>query len=207
MSQRNWIDNEIEDLPWSDGMSDSTIISDLSKRTRINTPDFIDRKLEHDIPVFVYGTLKTGGFFHDLLEGASFLGDGYTLQNKFYMSETESFPVVFELGSINQKNAKLQGKIFGEVYVIDPKRLLELDRLEANGFMYRRKTTYIKLIDQKASNGQMPTIPAWMYIGVSDYWAVANLTSLKSKDSSAGVMYEWGSRKSGSQNVQKSLLL
>jgi gamma-glutamylcyclotransferase (GGCT)/AIG2-like uncharacterized protein YtfP len=152
----------------------------LIKRVSDRTPDFIERKSEHFIPVLVYGTLKSGGYFHDTLEGCPYLGDAYTTTPAFVLYDTGSFPVAFHIG---------------EVYVVDPLTLLQLDRIESNGKMYSRKRITVKLIDQQGQANQF--IQAWIYCGVDRYWAEDKyLKPCSMKSSSAGTVYDWDPRRS-----------
>ena len=187
-----------DELPWIDSGTDVTIVSELSKRHTPETPDFIDRKLDRHIPVFVYGTLKKGLSNHYLLEGAPYLGSAITDTARFYMRETEHFPIVFEANGQKKVSA---GKIFGEVYVVDPKRLLQLDRLEGNGYMYQRELVWTKLLDQDRSTALLPHIKTWMYVGVPSYFSMSPLGNVKGKEASVGMVYEW------SKSMEKKVML
>lgn len=167
----------------------------LIKRVTNQTPDFIERKSEHFIPVLVYGTLKSGGYFHETLEGCPFLGDAFTTVPAFVLYENTSFPVAFHIGNASDPRLKHRGKLFGEVYVVDPLTLLQLDRIESNGKMYSRKKITVKLIDQHEQANRF--IQAWIYCGVDRYWSGdMHLTPCGMKSSSVGPVYEWDIKRS-----------
>ena len=174
---------------------ETDLCQSLIKRVTDQTPDFIERKSEHFIPVLVYGTLRSGGYFHDTLEGCPYLGDAYTTTPAFVLYDTGSFPVAFHIGNASDKRIKNRGKLFGEVYVVDPLTLLQLDRIESNGRMYSRKRITVKLIDQQGQANQF--IQAWIYCGVDRYWSGdKHLKPCNMKSSSAGTVYDWDPRRS-----------
>ena len=79
------------------------------------------------VKVFVYGTLMKGRGNHYLLDGRIFIGQG-SLQG-YGMYQVRSYPgIVPEPG----------GSILGEVYGIDPDTMKRLDRLEGEGYLYKR---------------------------------------------------------------------
>jgi gamma-glutamylcyclotransferase (GGCT)/AIG2-like uncharacterized protein YtfP len=145
------------------------ILEQLAKRQTRTTPDFIDLKLQNEIPVFVYGTLKQGGLYHEILQHAAYLGRGITADSRYVMDETSSFPVVFDVPADDKTLKDRRGKIVGEVYIVDPLIMLRLDQLEGNGSMYTRRQSWIKMMDQQNS-GVIPTIGAWMYCGNRKYF-------------------------------------
>lgn len=169
---------------------ETDLCQSLIKRVSDRTPDFIERKSEHFIPVLVYGTLKAGGYFHDALEGCPYLGEAHTTTPAFVLYDTGSFPVAFHITTSSDSRLKHRGKLFGEVYVVDPLTLLQLDRIESNGKMYTRKRLTVKLIDQQGQANQV--IQAWVYCGVDRYWSGDNnLRPCGMKSSSMGTVYEW----------------
>lgn len=126
------------------------ILEDLGRRYNRNSPDYLERKLEGQIPVFVYGTLRQGFSNHGLLKDLPYLGRGVSAIEKFEMREPHhgGFPLLFENGQRTNSANVMSGKVHGEVYVVDPLTLLELDRLEGNGYMYARSKQWITLRDQ-----------------------------------------------------------
>lgn len=152
------------------------IIEQLGNRFQKQSPDFLEIKTQGVIPVFVYGTLRRGFHNHHYLKGLPFLGEANTTIERFEMRDAGqgSFPVVFEreLKIKGKKRNPVVGKIKGEVYAVDPRTMLALDRLENNGGMYTRHLTWVFLSDQAATEKTQirPSIKAWMYIGNEHYW-------------------------------------
>src|SRR5687767_5376125 len=114
-------------------------LEELRQRITPHSPDYFERKLEHLLPVFVYGTLKSGGRLHSILNGSPWLGEAHTVLSGFWMQEVTDggFPIVWEVPKASPELGKC-GLIWGEVYVVDPVTLLELDRAERNTVMYER---------------------------------------------------------------------
>lgn len=159
------------------GSSDEPgILEQLSLRYNSRTPDFIERKLEGVIPVFVYGSLRRGFHNHGHLKDLPYLGQAYTTIEKYEMRDAGggSFPVVFERAPKikGKKRNPVVGKIRGEVYAVDPKTLLRLDRLEDNGTMYTRSMQWIFLDEQRLSDKTTirPSIKCWMYVAEEKFW-------------------------------------
>lgn len=148
----------------------NNLLEQLGERAQ-NTPDFLELKNHEDIPVFVYGTLKEGMRNHHIIQGRPFLGKAKTTQSRFEMKQAQhsGFPVVMDVGV----KASFNGRIYGEVFVVKPKDMLTLDRLEDNGGMYIRKLTYVTLLDQQMNlrtGVKNPVIQAWVYVGNPKVW-------------------------------------
>ncbi len=79
--------------------------------------------------VFVYGTLRRGEVNHYLLSGAEYCGVHVT-RPRYRMLHLGTYPGVVAGGS---------SAIEGEVYRIDRKQMVNLDRLEAYPRLYTRK--------------------------------------------------------------------
>ncbi len=79
--------------------------------------------------VFVYGTLRRGEVNHYLLSGAEFMGVHRTRPG-YRMLHLGTYPGVVAGGST---------AIEGEVYRVNQKRFVHLDRLEAYPRLYSRK--------------------------------------------------------------------
>ena len=92
--------------------------------------------------VFVYGTLRSGEVNHHLLAGATYCGKHATLP-RYRMLHLGAYPGVVEGGST---------VIRGEIYRIDKRQFMWLDRLEAYPTLYKRK-----LIDTRWGK-------AWIYL-------------------------------------------
>ena len=88
--------------------------------------------------VFVYGSLKMGGYNHHYLQDSKFIEHfdlpGYSLHDTGY-----GFPCIVK--------DKLES-VWGEIYKIDQETLFKLDRLEGEGSLYFRKKLHMS-IDNK----------------------------------------------------------
>ena len=83
-----------------------------------------------ELPVFVYGTLKKGKYFHNLYLGRnSCLGD-------FFI--TDDFSLYFHNWPILVKE-KSDRRVKGEVYIVDTATLDRLDYLEGHPGFYKRE--------------------------------------------------------------------
>lgn len=91
--------------------------------------------------LFVYGTLKRGQPLHELLEGASFLGEGWV----------EGF-ALYDLGAWPAAYPEKTGRIWGEVYEVPEGLLPLLDQVEDE---YRRETIIVELPEGRRVLAQM----------------------------------------------------
>lgn len=130
------------------------------------TPDSakIFRKPWH--PIFVYGTLRSGFFRNKLLHGLPRVGTGFTRGKIWTMYRTQpnkagSYPVA--LPTINKDE---QGALYGEIYLVPPKLLRELDFIESNGIQYSRVSRAIDIVGQITP----AVMNCWMYVGNHAAW-------------------------------------
>ena len=87
--------------------------------------------------VFVYGTLKQGGHYHDFLKYARLLvSDALTAEASFKM---EQFKFDADGGALSP-GVKGNGtaRVIGEVYEVDESLLQKLDDLEEVGILFER---------------------------------------------------------------------
>lgn len=164
---------------------------ELLCRDNDNTPDFLDRKLEKHIPVFVYGTLKTGQRLHSVLGDAPCLGDAYTVTPTYTMKQADAgFPVIFN----HSKTAPDHHHVMGEVYIVNASILLELDRVEGNGEMYQRDRRWVWLLDQQVqakSKSFRPAIRPWVYLGMKEFWDGIPLVNIPAKKGKETEYLDW----------------
>lgn len=125
---------------------------------------------KHRHLLFVYGTLKKGFVRHGLLmtKKPVFVGDAWTVGEYFNMLYTNGkspYPVVLP----THRNAG--GKIHGEVYLVQPETLVQMDFYESQGVYYDRIRARIEI-----TNANNPTTPlttdCWMYEGNREHWAL-----------------------------------
>lgn len=169
---------------------DSYLTNELLQRKNDTTPDFLKMKLRGDfLPVFVYGTLKSGGRLASALDGSAFLGEAGTVTSTYKMMiSSGNFPVVRPV-------TKGGGQIMGEVYMCHPRTILRLDEIEANGTMYDRQERHVWLYDQSylTDSGRrvVPSVRASMYVGNADFWKGINMPVVPVRQNSKGDYYEF----------------
>jgi gamma-glutamylcyclotransferase (GGCT)/AIG2-like uncharacterized protein YtfP len=187
---------------------DCDLTDQLLERRNSYTPDFLDRKLEKHIPVFVYGTLKSGFDNHKFLDGSQALGEAYTTTTSYVMEKCDSgaFPVVYALKSAHPTGQR----IYGEVYLVSARHLLNVDVLEKNGQMYQRELRFVHLLEQsfKTKNGSMrPSLKCWIYLGLESFWVHHDTKGMKSKEIENMRVYEWEAEKFRPFNPLRPALL
>ncbi|VDN04449.1 unnamed protein product [Thelazia callipaeda] len=132
------------------------------------------RKLNHQILVFVYGTLKQGepnaAIMTDLTFGKQkFLGKGKTVK-KYPLIVASRFNIPFCLDQpgighnysghhlLKLITVKHLQHVTGEVYQVDEKKLIVLDEFEAHPSFYERKLREVKMDCSGA------VLKAWIYL-------------------------------------------
>ncbi|HEX3659505.1 MAG TPA: gamma-glutamylcyclotransferase family protein [Pirellulales bacterium] len=106
--------------------------------------------LDHEHPVFVYGSLKRGQPNHRYLIEAEFLGRGRT-EPQFALYCLGPYPAM-----VRESAAPIA--VEGELYRTSARLLAELDRFEACGDLYERQLLPISRLD-----GDPPCL-AWAYL-------------------------------------------
>lgn len=101
------------------------------------------------LPVFVYGTLKKGKYFHNsYLRDSKFLGESHI--SKYYSLYVHKYPIL-----VKQKS---DHRVKGELYKVTPEVLTKLDYLEGHPSYYERKKVKVFI------NNEKDEIEAWAYI-------------------------------------------
>ena len=98
--------------------------------------------------VFVYGSLKTGGYNSCLMVGSEFIGRAHMCR-KYLMVSLGPFP-----GLLYNHDAKVPAS--GEVYKVSKKTLKRLDQLEGHPNFCRRKRVWVNL-------GGGKKVRCWVY--------------------------------------------
>jgi gamma-glutamylcyclotransferase (GGCT)/AIG2-like uncharacterized protein YtfP len=113
------------------------------------------------IPVFVYGSLKTGFGNNRLLRlhEASFLGNARTEYSHFRMFSLGSYPGVCTENAHQTDN--VLGAIMGELWMVSSECLRRLDMLESNGLLYQREIIPTIATGQE---GKEQRVHAWIYL-------------------------------------------
>lgn len=96
--------------------------------------------------VFVYGTLKRGGYFHDALEHSTFVGTGSTV-DLFGLYDLGPYPCAVR---------KSISTLKGEVYEVDRDTFALLDRIESYPELYTRAKVRV--------SGSFGKVTAWIYL-------------------------------------------
>tara|TARA_R100001443_G_scaffold21957_1_gene34163 strand:- start:2045 stop:2404 length:360 start_codon:yes stop_codon:yes gene_type:complete len=96
--------------------------------------------------IFVYGTLRMGYHNHRLIVDCEFIDVARTVNN--YAMYANGIPYVSENEQVSQ--------IYGELYLVKPKILFNLDMLEGHPSWYKRKKVPIETLSGKIYN-------AWLY--------------------------------------------
>jgi len=98
--------------------------------------------------VFVYGSLLEGLHNHSVLgKHKKLVGTG-NIKGFNMWSINDAFPAIMPVR---------KGIIVGEVYEVDDETMVDLDRLEGNGFMYQRELVFVRMKDSEL-------IRAWIYV-------------------------------------------
>ncbi len=143
----------------------------LEKRFNRNTPDYLDRKQEHTIPVFFYDNFKVGGEYFSLLNGLPYLGECRTVMDCFQMHQcsTSGMPIVRKLNA-DTKDVPM-GSVFGDMFVLDPIALCEVDMCLKNNVMYKREQHWFWMDDQHNPlvKGKV-SLKAWIYLRHNEFW-------------------------------------
>jgi gamma-glutamylcyclotransferase (GGCT)/AIG2-like uncharacterized protein YtfP len=104
--------------------------------------------------VFVYGTLKRGGFYNRVLEGSTFID----------VAETKDNLALFDLGAYPAVVLGLPSNtpVRGEVFEINEETFLELDRIEGYPYFYSR-TPIPVILDETGAE-----VDVWIYFLLQD---------------------------------------
>lgn len=143
---------------------------DILKTRSTYTPDAIKMRLKDNILLFAYDSMKQGGFNNFYTRTCKYLGLGRTASNYLTLKKTNRNDVVaFNIDTKKEKG----GFILGEVYVITPNMLFELDESKNNGLTYLRQEKHILLLDQSyegKDEKKHPYVSCVIYIGNRKIW-------------------------------------
>jgi gamma-glutamylcyclotransferase (GGCT)/AIG2-like uncharacterized protein YtfP len=173
--------------------NDINITEDLAKRFNFNTPDYLQRKQEHTIPIFVYDDLKIGGERHFMLHGMPYLGEARTVMDCFQMEQCShtGTPMIKKLDAATKKTP--MGSVHGECFVVDPIMLCELDKLMSNTKMFVRTLHWIWLEEQPNPLGKKikQSLKVWMYLRNPGFWNDRPTLARVPKEKNGKRIYEW----------------
>lgn len=153
---------------------DPGIIKKLKIRGE-KSPDIHRLKFYKEIPFFAYGTEKVNGEDENLLKGAKYLGMAHTMSTNFIMKSNTAFPVAFPCKQDDQR----RGRLRGEMYLVSPEHIIAMDIGNSNGKSFYRFKARFALEEQEMAEGLKsfkgdPYIPAYMYLGSTQWWGDNN---------------------------------
>lgn len=123
------------------------------------TPDWREMKTKKLIPVFIFSDYQEKMFGSSFFDREVYIGRGRTASATYKM-------IVNNQGVAEVYHSQVYGNraIAGDIYLISPKKLMELDTIEKNTVFTDRSKEYIYAEDQVYSNGLMPSMLCWMYL-------------------------------------------
>jgi hypothetical protein len=120
-------------------------------------------------PVFIYGQEQKGMTQHKLLRNSPRVGVGMTSTGCFTLnvSKEYGYPV-----AIAEDEADVSAKLFGEVYLMSPDDIMELDRHYQTGINFRRLRRGIHHYDPAVPQDKRITrvTLCHMYLGETNIW-------------------------------------
>lgn len=137
----------------------------MKRLTSENTPDFLDRKHEGKILVFIHGREKEWGEYHRLIEKSEFVSMGELsapfFNIKLARSNEGDIPLLFK--------EEVGYYVKGEVWYVDPITLLVLDRHFQNGVQTVRAQHFAWLDDVRTQGGRMAG-KCWTWVAAPKFW-------------------------------------
>lgn len=174
------------------------VLAALRSRKKETTPDWHELKSTRNefIPLFVYGSLKKGGRFHQALDGCPTMGSART-SVMWHMRCADDFPLLFRGGK--WFTAADTHFVNGEVYLVDIQTLSRIDEIEQNGFLFNRSEHFVFLTDEAQTFGvtagmNRPSIRCWIYFADIDKFGgphgLHKMTNI-TKHKSGRTEYNW----------------
>jgi gamma-glutamylcyclotransferase (GGCT)/AIG2-like uncharacterized protein YtfP len=138
-----------------------------------HTPDVQELEERRGHLIFTYGTLKSGMNRNYLLTSSKsrFIAVGITnlAYSLFYQPERydERFPIL-----LPQMRGSPVGPVVGELWMVYPRTVMGIDRMERNETLYRRLKMQIQVVSKpKHSDFQLYAMTwAWGWIGIKSAW-------------------------------------
>lgn len=156
------------------------------------TPDFHRYNRSKKIPVFIYDDMKKAHDpYHTMEKDSTFIGRGITSSNDFGLALTKtekwvscialrkklshSYPKGFDFlfypkEKVREHSWVPAGRIFGELWLVNPNKLFELDNNNANGYSMSRELHKILIQSRNKESSQMTSINALMYVAKTEVW-------------------------------------
>lgn len=132
------------------------------------SPDMADLQSQYQfVPLFVFGNEKLGFSEHFRLRDWPRVGVGVTHDRTFLMFRNNQWhePIV-----LNRPAAATARSIAGEVYLVTPEIIFDLDAVMERGAYFKRWRRKIDHYDPSDQKKKWFQVDAFMYMGVSDYW-------------------------------------
>lgn len=163
-----------------------------------NTPDYLARKGDNHIPMMFLDNTRIGGANHSLVEKHDFLGEGVTVSERYQMRESAVYDdVMFAKIEDKQwvKNQTVGSSIVGDIFVVDPITLCELDRFYQNTYMFNRIQTWVWALDQKSQfkDKSKCSMKVWVYVQNDEFWRtkVFRICAPKTKTTKGRFVYDF----------------
>lgn len=172
-----------------------------NRLTSWNTPDYMERKEDNHIPVMFLDNTRVGGANHSLVEKSPFLGEGITVSERYQMRESAVYDDVMFSKIDDQKWEKgktVGSSVVGDLFVIDPITLCEVDKFYQNTYMFQRVETWVWCLDQKSpyKNKAKCSLKVWVYLMADDFWSkkVYRITAPKTKTTKGRYVYDFDAK-------------
>ena len=118
---------------------DPLVDTELSQETAPSGPKEVPPKT---VNVFVYGSLMNGGRLNPVLHGSMYVGE-YLTPSGFCLVDLGQFPGMLKWGEY---------KVLGEIWKVSPQRMITLDMIESEGYLYLRQ---LITFNQMSSGNEM----------------------------------------------------
>jgi gamma-glutamylcyclotransferase (GGCT)/AIG2-like uncharacterized protein YtfP len=148
---------------------------EIAHRRLLNsaTPDILQLDEKRGHLLFVYGSLKSPFPRHYLLKSAKakFVAVGMTFMDYslFYQPnrQDERFPVL-----LPPINGSPSGHVVGQLWMVYPQTIMDLDRMERNGVLYQRLRMQCQVISKPMDKGfqLFANVWPWAYMGMPSAW-------------------------------------
>jgi hypothetical protein len=134
-------------------------------------------------PLFVCDQLMQTQRMHNMIEGSQFRGTAFTANPNWIMWKKKLGLGTFPIPMRVPMGDTPMGRVRGELYLVDSKRIKELDKYKLNGVEFRRKPVdllvparhLVRVVNadhnyEWQAVDRVVKLSAWMYVGRFKYW-------------------------------------
>lgn len=139
----------------------------LSARLRSwTTPDYRELRKKSDIPVMFMDSFRVGGMYNCMIDKRPYLGEAISVSEWFQQRESSKYDDPMFVKYDKNPGSVPKGCILGDVFVLDPVTLLEVDRFLQNTKMFVRQQTWVWMLDQKSvfKDKTKMNLKVWVYL-------------------------------------------